>query len=194
MNFGTFFKNRISFSSVDFVRNDSFHVGYGEGDLDLKTFERHQYAEVEAIYIHPKFERNIHHLKDIALGKKHHLNDIALLKLRQPLKFNETVQPACLPDHHEDHYDGPLQVTPVAGFKCLNFKFLNFGFHSDHRLWICDKTGYGYCRKITILESGQHLRWQRQSWLALALSKRDPNLLQSKILEPQCQNGLGRQR
>ena len=133
MNFGTFFKNRISFSSVDrFVRSDSFHVGYGgNGDL-YEIFERNQYAKVEAIHKHPKFDKS---------KRGNDFNDIALVKLRSPLNFTEAVQPACLPDHHEDHYDGPLQVTPVAGLKCLNFKFLNFGFHLDHRLWICDKTG-----------------------------------------------------
>ena len=84
------------------LEKDYFHVGYGQDLVDM--FERNQYAEVEAIHKHPKYDKN-----------SKYFNDIALIKI-SPLTFNETVQPACLPDHHEDHYDGPLQVRSVAGF------------------------------------------------------------------------------
>ena len=88
------------------MQKDSFHIGYGGQDL-VEIFERNQYAKVEAIHKHPKFDKS---------KRSNDLNDIALVKLAQPLNFSETVQPACLPDHHEDHYDGPLKVRSVAGF------------------------------------------------------------------------------
>ena len=35
------------------------------------------------------------------------------MKLKQPLNFSEAVQPACLPEHDQDRYEGVLKI---AGF------------------------------------------------------------------------------
>ena len=64
-------------------------------------YERKVFTEVEEYIMHPEYEFLA--------------NDIALVKLRRPLKFNETVQPACLPATSllVDTYDGILKVSSI---------------------------------------------------------------------------------
>lgn len=94
-----------------------FRVGYGNHDL-VAIYDQNNYAEVEKYIKHPEHKK---------FNSTHGRNDIALVKLVRPLKFNETVQPACLPDHRQD-YDNVHDVLTV------NFNFLfnylsNFEFN-----------------------------------------------------------------
>ena len=65
--------------------------GYGgvkirAGDHRMSTSEgSEQEIAVEAAFVHPKYDGNTVN------------NDIALVKLVQPLTFDDYVQPACLP-------------------------------------------------------------------------------------------------
>ena len=70
-------------------------VGYGSNDL-VKIYEKKQYVEVEKTLRHPYHSRIRY--------------DLALLKLKSPLNFTDSVQPACLPEKDEDHYEGVLKV------------------------------------------------------------------------------------
>lgn len=58
-----------------------------------------QYEQIEDYYKHPDF------INSTSLK-----NDIALIKLRLPLYFNESVQPACLGTQDSELYDGILKV------------------------------------------------------------------------------------
>ena len=76
-----------------------FYVAYGDNDL-VKMYEQKKYAEIDAYYIYPGY---------LEWDLK---NDIALVKLKNPFNFTNSaaVQPACLPLHHQDQYDGILKV------------------------------------------------------------------------------------
>ena len=77
----------------------------------MAIYNETKYAEVEKVILPPSD------------GNR---NDIALVKLIHPLKFNEMVQPACLPDHYDYRkYEGVLKVNLYFVF---NF-FSKFEFH-----------------------------------------------------------------
>ena len=96
MNFRNNFQNQFSSLSVRDRKRFGFQVAYGSNDL-VTIYERKKYSEVEVSYMHPDYDRSL-------------TNDIALVKLKRPLIFTEAVQPACLPDHRQNHYDGVLKV------------------------------------------------------------------------------------
>ena len=57
------------------------------GIVDVQDFSsKRKKAEVENVIIHKDYNNDPLY------------NDIAIIKLKTPLKFNENVQPACLPD------------------------------------------------------------------------------------------------
>lgn len=60
----------------------------------MTHYDRKQYAEVKRIYAYNGI-----------------LDDVALIELKSPLEFNEAVQPACLPNQPQEHYDGALQIS-----------------------------------------------------------------------------------
>lgn len=84
---------------VDAVAARLMQVGYGELDL-VNMYERSKYVEVEETYKHPDYTM---------YGGI--LNDAALIKLKKPLSFSRTVQPACLGTKHVDLYDGVLKMS-----------------------------------------------------------------------------------
>ena len=61
-------------------------------------YDEKLYAEVEATYVHPKYD-------DWSIE-----NDIALIKVKKPFNFSDSCQPACLPAAAQDLYDGTLKV------------------------------------------------------------------------------------
>lgn len=63
-------------------------------------YDRSKYVDVEATYKHPDFQM-----------KTAIENDVALIKLKKPLSFSRTIQPACLGTKHVDLYDGILKVV-----------------------------------------------------------------------------------
>ena len=79
-------------------------VAYGDNDL-VKIYERKQFAEVDSYYI------------GVGYNSLTLLNDIALIKLKSPLNFTDSVQPACLPTQNQGHYDGVLKVKIIFSFR-----------------------------------------------------------------------------
>ena len=90
-------KKTFFFHSVEGENADDMVIGIGDSDL-VKIYEQKKYAEVEAYYMHPEY--NSWTIR----------NDIALIKLKEPLRFTDAVQPACLPFGPQEHYDGILKV------------------------------------------------------------------------------------
>lgn len=81
------------------VSIDNFRIGYGSSDL-VEIYNKNKFASIEEIFVHQDSEIETH------------TADIALIKLKTPLKFDKTVQPACLPTKHQDKYnDGQLTIT-----------------------------------------------------------------------------------
>lgn len=84
-------------------------IGVGFGSDLVKVHESGLY-EIEKAIPHPNFSRDF-------LTVKH---DVALLKLKRPLVFNQTVQPACFDLKKTFKYDGFLSyygfgsTTPVV--------------------------------------------------------------------------------
>lgn len=66
----------------------------------LQIFDEEKYAEIED-YVVPEGYGPI-------LSKS---EDVALIKLKKPLKFSKTVQPACLATVSQDVYEGALTVS-----------------------------------------------------------------------------------
>ena len=114
MNFRNNFQNQFSSLSVRDRKRFGFQVAYGSNDL-VTIYERKQYSEVEVSYMYPDYDWGVR-------------NDIALVKLKQPLNFTEAVQPACLPDHHQDHYDGILKARSIGERNRSSFKSFKFNF------------------------------------------------------------------
>ena len=108
---------------------EDLQIGYGHNDL-VEIYDWNQYAEVEEYHVHPDY--NSFDLK----------NDIALIKIKGKLFFSETVRPACLPNQHQDLYDGffffkcfisPLvwlDLSPCAGRYKIKIKYQNMNKHN----------------------------------------------------------------
>ena len=117
INFGTdFLKVNSRFQFLFSVRGEyasDLIVAHGSNDLST-MYDQKLYAEVEAIYSHPKYN-------SWALE-----NDIALIKVKKPFNFSDSCQPACLPTVARDHYDGILKVrSNLKSFKGLKSIDLN---------------------------------------------------------------------
>ena len=82
----------------------AFHIGYSSNDL-VQIYNKNWFLEIEDVIVHPEFGVEIG-----ADEKPLVVNDIALIKLRQPLRFSNTVQPACLGLEHKEKYETPLMV------------------------------------------------------------------------------------
>lgn len=48
---------------------------------------------------------------------RHNIDDISMIKLKTPLVFSDSVQPACLDTNDTELYDGTLQVGLVIQTK-----------------------------------------------------------------------------
>ena len=75
-------------------------VQFGGNDL-VELYDRNQHVEVAEVIKHPEFYE--------AWPSKY--NDLALVKLKTPLRFTDSVQPACLNVEHQDQFSGPLRVV-----------------------------------------------------------------------------------
>lgn len=64
-----------------------YQIGFSSNDL-----EKMKFVEIEKAIIHS-------------------YADIALIKLKQPLWFSKTVQPACLGLEYQEKYEGPMTVS-----------------------------------------------------------------------------------
>lgn len=95
-----------------------FQIGYSSNDL-VRIYNKRLYMEIEDAIIHPGFN-----LVPTESGTGRAINDIALIKLKSPLKFSSTVQPACLGIEHQELYDGIMKVAVFAFSKFL------FGFYT----------------------------------------------------------------
>jgi len=87
-------------------------IGLGDNDL-TKIYEKQKYAEIESV--------------EIASA-----DGIALIKLKSPLKFGKSVQPACLASEAQAVYEGALKVTGWGAWRLLRLEstndwFLDFG-------------------------------------------------------------------
>lgn len=85
-----------------------FHVGYSSNDL-VQIYNKNWFVEIEEAIVHPGF--------GVKIGpneKPQVINDIALLKLKQPISFSKTAQPACLGVEHKEKYDTPLIVSSLT--------------------------------------------------------------------------------
>lgn len=65
-------------------------------------YDRDHYVDVKATHVHPDYSK-----------LKNGFNDVALIELKESLSFSRTVQPACLANEHQDHYDGILKVGSI---------------------------------------------------------------------------------
>ena len=96
-------KRLLSFGSAPDIFEEkllgSARIGLGSNDL-VQFYDQKKTVEIEKWFQHPAY--NI---------SKAGVNDIALIKLKEPLKFNSTVQPACLATKFQESYDGPLKVN-----------------------------------------------------------------------------------
>ena len=84
-----------------------YAIEFGGNDL-VKLYDEDMYVEVEKVIPHPD-----------SAGKwpRVTLNDISLMRLRKPLNFSSTVQPACLDNVHQEFYGEPLKTI---GFGSTN--------------------------------------------------------------------------
>ena len=62
-------------------------------------YKKNLYMEIEKVIVHPNYKAETAR------------NDIAIIKLKQPLSFSETTQPACLGLDYQEKYDGPMTVS-----------------------------------------------------------------------------------
>ena len=96
-------QNRKLLFSVDerFAGKDGskIQIGYGENDL-AQIYNKKKYAQIETVYQHEDFQQFFEIV-----------NDIAIVKLKEPLVFDKTVQPACLGTGHRFFYDGVLKIA-----------------------------------------------------------------------------------
>ena len=85
---------------------DYIRIGMGHNDL-VKIYDDQKYAEPEAIFFAQDFIRR----ENLTLAGSH---DIALIKLKKPLKFDKTIQPACLSKEEKKVYEGVLKVGSMG--------------------------------------------------------------------------------
>lgn len=88
----------IQFPSVADKKPDQIRVAFGSNDLVTLFDEKHN-VDVRAIHMYQHYKKNST------------MHNIAAIELAEPLKFNEFVQPACLPARYRDHYQGDLRVS-----------------------------------------------------------------------------------
>lgn len=65
----------------------------------MKIYDLNQYVQIETAYSHPNYSGQF----DVS-------SDLAFLKLKEPLVFSKSVQPACLDLTARELYDGVLKV------------------------------------------------------------------------------------
>lgn len=65
----------------------------------IPIYNLKQYKPIAKFHQHLKYDRKLSH------------NDIALIELREPLKFGDSVQPACLGFDEKEHYEGNLKIS-----------------------------------------------------------------------------------
>ena len=88
----------FNFRKNETLKPEKISVGFGSNDL-VEIWNRMQFVDVDQIILHPAFDRNPMKLDA----------NLALLKLKTPLKFNESLQPVCLElDHPRKVYQEPL--------------------------------------------------------------------------------------
>lgn len=95
---------------------EQFRIGFGENDL-VRMYNAKNYVDIEDAFVFPGFQM---------FNDGGAINDIALIKFKEPIAFNNMVQPACLPDVNTDLYDGPLKVIYKKNF---HLSLLEFNFH-----------------------------------------------------------------
>ena len=84
-----------------------FQIGYSSNDL-VEIYNKAWFMEIEKVILHPNFDAVPN---ERGQEPRRLINDIALIKLKQSLRFSNTVQPACLGMEQKEKYDGLLKVT-----------------------------------------------------------------------------------
>ena len=98
---------------------------FAQTDNDLvQMYDRNEYKQIEAFYRHPDFD-----------GRYGTKNDLGLIRLDSPLKFNETVQPACLDFEEREIYEGALKVS-LAILDPKTLKLFNDGVPRNTLIFI----------------------------------------------------------
>ncbi|XP_059482715.1 trypsin 5G1-like [Neocloeon triangulifer] len=84
-------------------RKENVQVVIGDHDQTINSETIHTMMRpLSQIHVHKQYNAQTH------------VNDIALLKLRKPVKFNEGIQPACLPSSAT--LDPPARMGEIAGW------------------------------------------------------------------------------
>lgn len=80
-------------------RIEDFQVGFGSSDLE--EIYKNKTKRVDMWHAYAPFE----------FTARGGLDDISMIKLKKPLVFSDSVQPACLDTEFVDEYEGTLQIT-----------------------------------------------------------------------------------
>ncbi|EFN86139.1 Ovochymase-1 [Harpegnathos saltator] len=98
---GTLINNRYVLTAGHCVRwTNHADLSLGLGMHDVEGTDEGFLAQIDKVILHENFESDY----------IHDTNDIALIRLRDPVKFDENVRPACLPHKGSDYTGHNVQV------------------------------------------------------------------------------------
>lgn len=125
----------FNFRKNETLKPEKISVGFGSNDL-VDIWNRMMFVDVDQIVLHPAFDRNRTKLDA----------NLALLRLKTPLKFNDSLQPACLElDHPRKVYQEQM-VGIGFGVTALEYNYIDpsysFGNNSRYlkEVWMRDNS------------------------------------------------------